>query len=306
MTEQKLERDYIDDYFTLGLDPKASKEECRSAYKKLAQTWHPDRFEESSDERTDALHKFLAIKQSFQSLSDFHKANNRMPLCEDHSFEESDDVRPESSPVVDTPVSENPPYATESISTPEETDTSTPPPPQQQTTPYSAPKDSSAPITSHANTTIPQTKKRGSTQVQLRDIALMFILVGATTYYGVSTWIEHSRAEAEAALRNAKKSLEEHILQEKEKTKNVSAEIDSQLPSDADALSDTSPAKFSRGQPKTFTFGDTMQQILAVQGPPDTATASAWYYGKSVIYFKDGKVSDWKNSAANPLNTRLH
>jgi hypothetical protein len=45
----------------------------------------------------------------------------------------------------------------------------------------------------------------------------------------------------------------------------------------------------------TFEVGDPKSRVLAIQGPPDEAGENIFRYGSSVIYFKQGLVTDWTN-----------
>lgn len=55
---------------------------------------------------------------------------------------------------------------------------------------------------------------------------------------------------------------------------------------------------------KTFKKGSTMEEVEASMGTADQVSAiipgeETWFYGGSLIYFKDGLVSGWRNLAGN-------
>ncbi len=52
-----------------------------------------------------------------------------------------------------------------------------------------------------------------------------------------------------------------------------------------------------------FGFGDTPEVVRFVQGEPTVAKENAWYYDKSVVYFKNGRVAGWLNDIETPLHT---
>lgn len=55
-------------------------------------------------------------------------------------------------------------------------------------------------------------------------------------------------------------------------------------------------------QPKHyFTYGSTIGDVYAVQGIPTKNTDSLWYYGKSKVYFSNGKVTQWDEDPTSPL-----
>ncbi len=57
---------------TLGLDAYASLEEIRTAYKKLAAEWHPDRFASAPDaERIQAETRFQEISAAHDLLTEY-------------------------------------------------------------------------------------------------------------------------------------------------------------------------------------------------------------------------------------------
>ncbi|KAJ6348030.1 hypothetical protein OIU76_004511 [Salix suchowensis] len=64
-----------DFYQVLGLNKECSATELRSAYKKLALRWHPDRCSASGNSKfvEEAQQKFQAIQQAYSVLSDTNK-----------------------------------------------------------------------------------------------------------------------------------------------------------------------------------------------------------------------------------------
>ena len=50
------------------------------------------------------------------------------------------------------------------------------------------------------------------------------------------------------------------------------------------------------GQPTGyFTVGSTKDEVIAVQGTPDSFTDTEFRYGSSSVTFKNGRVSEWDN-----------
>ncbi|XP_059641104.1 uncharacterized protein LOC132283196 [Cornus florida] len=64
-----------DFYSVLGLKKECSAEELRTAYKKLALRWHPDRCSASANSKyvDEAKKKFQAIQEAYSVLSDVNK-----------------------------------------------------------------------------------------------------------------------------------------------------------------------------------------------------------------------------------------
>ena len=58
-----------DPYETLGVEPGASKEEVKAAYKKLAAQYHPDKVQHLGEEFQKLAHeKFVAIQKAYDEL----------------------------------------------------------------------------------------------------------------------------------------------------------------------------------------------------------------------------------------------
>ena len=70
--KQAKKRDY---YKILGVRRNARKKEITKAYRKLAQQWHPDNFQEE-DEKKRAEKKFMDIASAKEVLTDPGKFNH--------------------------------------------------------------------------------------------------------------------------------------------------------------------------------------------------------------------------------------
>ncbi len=58
-------------YKILNLQPGASAEEVKQAYRNLAFLWHPDRYPQDSQQQAQAEHKFKEINHAYDQLQDF-------------------------------------------------------------------------------------------------------------------------------------------------------------------------------------------------------------------------------------------
>lgn len=54
-----------------------------------------------------------------------------------------------------------------------------------------------------------------------------------------------------------------------------------------------------------FTKGSTISDVIRIQGVPNETIDNIWFYGKSEIHFKDGRVVKWVRSPETPLKARL-
>ena len=68
--KEAAKKDY---YKILGVDTKASEDEIKKAYRKLALKWHPDRNQGDDDERKKADKMFKDINEAYSVLSDTDK-----------------------------------------------------------------------------------------------------------------------------------------------------------------------------------------------------------------------------------------
>jgi hypothetical protein len=50
-----------------------------------------------------------------------------------------------------------------------------------------------------------------------------------------------------------------------------------------------------RRELETFEVGDSKARVIAIQGEPDERGENVFRYGSSLIYFRQGLVSDWTN-----------
>ena len=66
-------------YRILGLPPGSSGDEVKSAYRDLAQVWHPDRFNHSERLKEKAERNLTRINEAFQTLKDYQPPANLDP-----------------------------------------------------------------------------------------------------------------------------------------------------------------------------------------------------------------------------------
>jgi len=66
-----------------------------------------------------------------------------------------------------------------------------------------------------------------------------------------------------------------------------------------------SPPRPAMEKPQLFfEYGDPWMTVLEVQGEPSSRTENTWFYGKSRVEFKDGRVVGWQQQKGNPLYVR--
>lgn len=79
MNTNRSDIQYREYYLILGLVPGCSWIQVKSAYKKLAQRHHPDRFEAGTREHQSAAENFKALQNAYKALSSYHQTNGALP-----------------------------------------------------------------------------------------------------------------------------------------------------------------------------------------------------------------------------------
>lgn len=269
--------EYTKIYSTLGVFQDDSWEVIRTAYKKQITRWHPDRFQDPSYQRI-AEEKSKDINYAYQRLCDYYDKFGVMPP--DHT--------PERLSAVDSPTSwetvpsadlHDPPgdYPTEAV-----------------------------PATSHYR-------------------YIPTVLIGVLIAIGYSIWEPAFLVGQSAAYDEMDMSeqsdfrLDDESAQDVDTTLaannlHISANTDAWVKEKSNGLSKTTARDRESNYHNEFETvaataaavlirqGSSMQEVLAAQGPPQRQTDSAWDYGASRIYFKNGHVSGWYENPLNPLN----
>ena len=70
----------MDPYATLGVEPEASDEDIKRAFRRLSLTYHPDRWLDD-DEKRVAGSQWLRIASAYDTLSDTKKRMVRVAGC---------------------------------------------------------------------------------------------------------------------------------------------------------------------------------------------------------------------------------
>src|SRR3989344_1031416 len=70
---------YSKNYRILGIQPGVSWKQLRHAYKKLVNTWHPDRFHHDGHQKKLAEEKTKEITQAYKELAEYYKEFSALP-----------------------------------------------------------------------------------------------------------------------------------------------------------------------------------------------------------------------------------
>lgn len=70
---------YKDCYQILDIEPSCNWKELRRAYKTSIQKWHPDRFEDDSNEKSAAENKIKTINIAYTQINQYYRDNKILP-----------------------------------------------------------------------------------------------------------------------------------------------------------------------------------------------------------------------------------
>lgn len=110
-----------------------------------------------------------------------------------------------------------------------------------------------------------------------------------------------ARTMAAVALAGAAYLIWQLEPQEKHDNPPASKESTDKVP---DTQKDENSIHHTSGE-KYFAVGSSIGEVYTVQGVPTSTEKNIWYYGKSKVYFDDGKVLRWEESPDNPLRIKM-
>ncbi len=75
-----MNANYRHAYKLLNLPRSSDWQKAKTNYRRLVQTWHPDKFDTNSAESSHAHEKFLEINNAYDLLHAFYRENQKLPL----------------------------------------------------------------------------------------------------------------------------------------------------------------------------------------------------------------------------------
>jgi hypothetical protein len=293
---------YAKNYRTLGIQPGVSWKQLRQTYKKLVNTWHPDRFQQLSHQKKLAEEKTKEITQSYKELAEYYKEFGALPLvgmaAEITSAEKNSSQRVYNA----SPGREN----------------------------LSTEPAVNIDVLAQAQKRHPSPLTRILVAVALTSIAYFV--------WNFMPWeIEANRPTSEKPTAQAtnKKQNEGPTLRVSDNEKYFSFGMS---PGEVYAIQGiptrtehdvwyygSSRVYFAKGKvqrweespdnplrvninpgtekigAKFFSKGSSKKEVLAVQGVPGRDTGDVWDYGASRIYFDNDRVKGWDESPLDPL-----
>jgi len=235
-----MDEQFTRSYSILDLQPGASWDELRSAYRSLVKTWHPDRFQLDS-ERRRAEEKTKEITRAYKTLADYYRKHGQTPA--DGAAPQSEAERSAAARAADD----------QAVEIPDKVD-------------MCAGKNAY-----HPTSDAPRHPFSWKTLTALITAALLIYL-----------WLLDGPSE---------------------NTLNSDAFPGSPTLEVPEARSIGSFASQSATQ--FFTHDTTIGDVYSIQGIPSKIEKGIWHYGKSKVYFIDGRVSRWESHPDNPLKASL-
>ncbi len=300
-------------YRTLNIDAPCTWDQLKQQYRKLANTWHPDRLQDNPGKLSIAENKLKEINLAYAFFSTYYKKHGSLPTLEKR-VPEPIEVIIESETSKDT-VTDNfsnnfeapldPAGSEKSNSTGRrvitlfllvvtavigwnyinQTDTLQEADPLWEKLPPEQYSELTGDINKSGNNvekniTIPQSTKDqkyfsyGSTLGQVHDAqGTPTRTEGETWYYGKS-----KVRFTDGRVVSWEISLDDPLF----------------------VLADT----LNINRSSFFVIGSTKELVLRIQGKPTQKSNDTWDYGLSRIYFFDGQVVNWYNSPMDPLKAR--
>ena len=257
---------YSECYKILMTNSGCSWNELRSNYKKLIQKWHPDRFDSEPEKKAAADEKIKYINIAYNELSTYYRKHGELPV-----IEKTADI----------------PYK------PKETKADT-----GKSSPH--PKDQNK----NKNKPGAVTKKKPVILTATLALVLVYGLFEFPEQENIqhkNTREDHSHSITTNHTDTQQAVNKNRVLNNNEKAVNNQQKNNSDTSINA---KHKHPIE-KRKDEKYFTYGSSIGEVIAIQGPPSKIDNDAWYYGNSIVYFNDGAVVRWEHRPESPLKARL-
>lgn len=313
-----MTNNYSPDYAALGVKPGCTWKELQTAYRRLVQSTHPDRFPPGTREKELAEERIKQVNRAFQKLSGYHQLHGALPNLE--------------------------PFASEVLTHPSEprapSDVSARKPDGDNAEKYFEPAH-----VLHATTDIDVQEKRKSG-------ALIWIAITAIAVFLLADEIFTTSPDETSPVATVEPSLGSS------EPRNVADTRDAQTPPALTSIPGKiftigssmgevvgaqgaptatekdiwhyghSRVNFKNGvvtswteapshplradpgatriNPATniFTVGSSKKDVRTAMGAPLFEYEDVWDYGTSKIYFRNNRVTRWENSPLRPLKAR--
>lgn len=259
----QTERASESDYRLLGLSAKASRQDVKSAYRRLAKTWHPDRFQQhSARERDFAEEKFKALTVAYRRIAGGWLEEERTEKKVPHG-----DAKTSRSPEEGARQPRQP---------------------------------SAVKRTGNFSWIF---VRRSFLATGLSVLALVALLAirsylsvvepGGTSSSGP---VSHNQSRV-SVPDTGKGSGSKSVYSPEDPARENAPSEDSLLRHQPSRLKPTAPE--SDSAPEFISIGSTQDAVMKIQGPPQHVRGQTWVYGVSELGFKDGRVVRYNNFDGN-------
>jgi len=302
----RAEPDWFEYYSILGVTSDCDWSAIRKAYRQLAQSTHPDRFSENTDERKVAETQIVDINRAYTALQEYYRKHDRLPgqRFQKSSAHKAGFAEPTSASTVSNDGTSG---FTRSSATPRRRSRSvfrsgvrlaaivgvsyyvylammnsgdiTPATPSPPPISMNVPADENG-----TNLTLDTTPTNfftpGSTMGEVHAAQGNPTRTDGTTwYYG------ESRVTFVGGVVKSWKNTVANPLRIR--------------PLDPDLGTRTTHSRLT----SRFTIGSTKADVLAIQGKPIRMSDTVWDYGVSQVKFEKDRVVNWTDSPLQPLKT---
>ncbi len=295
-----MNRDYIDWYRALEVEPGCSWTQLRGSYRRLVRTWHPDRFCQQPEKKVLAEEKIKEINQAYRVLSAYHERHGNLPSANSVPDRHSIDRTPGGHP------SRTPSAALMDSGWP------SPRPSGPAAKPYRLLQLLLIGLASwaaytlwwpHQPATVPHSRHSLRGADRPANTGLVSASVNGPTGNRAFFTVGSTRDEVQTA-QGIPSSIRNGVwYYGKSKVYFLDGTVVRWVNNPADPLSIAFGAPRMPLRPTSFTMGSTKALVKSVQGRPLLETAHEWDYGVSKVYFADGRVTGWYNSPFSPLKT---
>jgi curved DNA-binding protein CbpA len=266
--------DLQDCYRILDVEPGATREEVKRAYRELVRVWHPDRFAHDPALQRKAQEKLKQINLAYEQICNggVEGPRGRTASAESNSNDAAENTGSSGS------------GTSSNSSNGQQQEACRQPTPQQS----------------------PQTNW-ARRFVRVAVMVVIFAILKAvfsTNEHTNSRNTTYSVPYAQPS--HADQFSQPPVIQSKPEPKDDSGVAKGSKEESAVAKipEPDSPAASATNR-DYFTVGSTKDEVLAVQGTPTKFTDTTLTYGLSDVYFSNGRVYSWNEYATSPLKAKL-